>query len=103
MAWRARALPTPSHRRAIGGQTAALPPHCHGGRDILNLVTAGSARYEPYFIPEAIHHPRGLSLPGPWSDAHGPHLTLTGVGGYFGTRPRRSRHPPLPLAPDLER
>src|SRR3546814_17723245 len=27
-------------------------------------------------IPEAIHHPRGLSLPGPWSDAHGPHLTL---------------------------
>src|SRR3546814_2492050 len=27
-------------------------------------------------IPEAIHHPRGLSLPEPWSDAHGPHLTL---------------------------
>jgi hypothetical protein len=27
-------------------------------------------------IPEAIHHPRGLSLPGPWSDVHGPHLTL---------------------------
>src|SRR3546814_9986710 len=27
-------------------------------------------------IPEAIHHPRGLSLHGPWSDAHGPNLTL---------------------------
>src|SRR3546814_5001921 len=27
-------------------------------------------------IPEAIHHPRGLSLPGPWSDAHGTHLTV---------------------------
>ena len=28
-----------------------------------------------FIIPEAIHLPRGLSLPGPWSDAHGPHLT----------------------------
>src|SRR5579859_1495737 len=28
-------------------------------------------------IPEAIQHPRGLSLVGPWSVLHGPHLTLT--------------------------
>ena len=27
-------------------------------------------------IPEAIRHPRGLSLPGPWLDAYGPHLTF---------------------------
>ncbi|VVT04231.1 hypothetical protein SPHINGO361_110267 [Sphingomonas sp. EC-HK361] len=27
-------------------------------------------------IPEAIHHPWGLSLPRPWPDAHGSHLTL---------------------------
>jgi len=29
-----------------------------------------------YKIPEAIHHPRELSLPGPWSEAHGSHLTF---------------------------
>ena len=27
-------------------------------------------------IPEAILHPRGLSLPGPWPEAYGPHLTF---------------------------
>jgi hypothetical protein len=27
-------------------------------------------------IPEAIRHPRGLSLPGPWPDVYGSHLTL---------------------------
>ena len=27
-------------------------------------------------IPEAILHPRGLSLPGPWPEAFGPHLTF---------------------------
>ncbi len=26
-------------------------------------------------IPEAIPHPWGLSLPRPWPDAYGPHLT----------------------------
>src|SRR3546814_14730474 len=26
-------------------------------------------------IPEAIHHPWELSLPGPWPDVHGAHLT----------------------------
>lgn len=36
----------------------------------------GTARYEATKIPEAIKYPRGLSLSGPWSGAHGAHLTF---------------------------
>jgi len=42
-------------------------PKLHGG---------GYCPVRAYYIPEAILHPWGLSLPGPWSDAHGPHLTF---------------------------
>ena len=36
----------------------------------------GTARYEATKIPEAIKYPRGLSLSGSWSGAHGSHLTF---------------------------
>ena len=36
----------------------------------------GTASYEQLNIPEAIKYPRGLSLSGPWSGAHGSHLTF---------------------------
>src|SRR5436305_15238056 len=39
------------------------------------LIGGGFCPVRATIIPEAILHPRGLSLPGPWSDAHGPHLT----------------------------
>jgi hypothetical protein len=36
-------------------------------------VSAGCAHAN---IPEAIHHPWGLSLVGSWPELHGPHLTF---------------------------
>lgn len=36
----------------------------------------GTARYEPLNIPEAYRSKWELSLPGPWSDAYGAHLTF---------------------------
>jgi len=39
------------------------------------LRSGGFCPVRATIIPEAILHPRGLSLPGLWSDAHGSHLT----------------------------
>jgi 5-formyltetrahydrofolate cyclo-ligase len=46
------------------------------GRRAPKSVSTGTARYEATKIPEAIKYPRGLSLSGPWSGAHGSHLTF---------------------------
>ena len=62
-------------------------------------VGGGHCPVRAFIIPEAIHHPRGLSLPGPWSDAHGPHLTYrasednpaTGHGGPATRAAQRAR------------
>jgi hypothetical protein len=46
-------------------------------------------------IPEAIQHPRGLSLPGPWSGSHGPHLTFTASEDIPANGPWWLRQPTL--------
>ncbi|OWK28677.1 hypothetical protein SPMU_29400 [Sphingomonas mucosissima] len=39
------------------------------------LALTGTARYEPLLSLRLFIIQRGLSLPGPWPDVHGPHLT----------------------------
>ena len=60
-------------------------------------VSTGTARYEATKIPEAIKYPRGLSLSGPWSGAHGSHLTFVASEDF------RQTATVVPSLPDLSK
>lgn len=55
----------------------------------------GTARYEATKIPEAIKYPRGLSLSGPWSGAHGSHLTFVASEDFRQTAMVVPSHSPI--------
>src|SRR3954471_15043477 len=50
-------------------------PSCTRRPNPLHTSSAGTARHEPWHIPEAIHLSWELSLCRSWSAAHGSHLT----------------------------
>jgi cell division protein ZapA len=74
------AAPDPRPARAVQALAARIERLAEAleaeGANVLDRRWRALPGTSPRKIPEAIHHPRGLSLPGSWSDAHGPHLTL---------------------------